>query len=133
MTSYLINSLEDLNQLPGELDLVQAEEAIKATLHLAGWRIDLDKVEVAGWLLAILAAVRPGPKGLSLEIRRALLGWAAASADPEDAAFMDLWRRVVIQLDLDQAAQQLLAITRQRIRDHSLLDLIDQALADLEA
>ncbi|MGD8822910.1 MAG: hypothetical protein PVG63_07390 [Anaerolineales bacterium] len=133
MASYTLNSLEDLDQLPGVLDPAQAEEAIKATLHLAGWRPNLEKVEVAGWLLAILAAVQPGPKALSIEIRRALMGWAAGSADPENFAFMDVWRRVIVQLDLDQAARQLLVDTGQRSQDQALLGLIDQALEELDA
>jgi hypothetical protein len=132
MPSLKLNSLQDLDQLPGELDLARAEEAIKATLHLAGWKTDVEKVEVAGWLLALLAAVRPGPSALSIEMRRALMGWAAGSADPGDLAFMDLWRQVIVQLDLDQAALQLLDDTRQRSQDPAFTSLLDKAQAELE-
>jgi hypothetical protein len=132
MASLKLNSLEDLNQLPASLDPEQAEEAIKATLHLAGWRTDLEKIEVAGWLLAILTATQPGPKSLSIAIRRALMGWAVGSADPDDIPFMELWRQVIVQLDLDQAARQLLEHTRQRGQDPVLAGLIDKALNELE-
>ena len=132
MALLQFNSLGDLEQLPAILDPDQAEEAIKATLHLAGWQADVENVEVAGWLLAILAAIQPGPKALSIEIRRALLGWAAGSADPENLDFMVLWRRVIVQLDLTDAARQLLSLTRQRSRSQALVDLLDQALEELQ-
>jgi hypothetical protein len=133
MTPLRLNSLEDLNRLPGALDPEQAEETIKATLHLAGWQTSLNKVEVAGWLLAILAAVQPDPPALSIEIRRALLGWAAASADPENMGFMELWCQIITQLNLDQASHKLLDDTRQRSREPAFADLIDKAINKLKS
>jgi hypothetical protein len=45
---------------------------------------------------------------------------------------MDLWRQVIVKLDLYHAARQLLDDTRQRSQDPALADVIDQALRELK-
>lgn len=132
MPSFQLNSLNDLDQLPEILDPRTAEEAIKATLHLAGWRRDIERMDVAQRLTAILAATRPASSALSVEIRRAVLGWAAASADPDDLSFMDLWRQVLVLVDFKDGALSLIDSTRSRSRDPKLTRLLDRIQAELD-
>ena len=131
--SLQLQSLEDLISLPTALDPRSAEEAIQATLHLAGWRRDLTKIEIGRALSSILAAVHPGPGKLSVEIRRALLGWAAGSTDPNDLPFMEHWREVILKLDLNQAALQLVESSRARCDDPAYHHLLDRTQRELEA
>lgn len=127
-----LNSLEDLDGLPAALNPVEAEGALQATLHLAGWRSDLDKQDLARSLLALLSVTQPSPKALSMEIRRALLGWAAGSADPSDLEFMELWRQLLTHLDLNQGALELIEGTRPRSQDPAFTALLDRAQQELE-
>lgn len=127
-----IQSLEDLDRLPAALNPDQAEEAIQAALHLAGWRNDLDQQDLVRSLIALLSVTQPSASALSIEIRRALLGWAAGSADPNDLAFMELWRQLLTYLDLNQGALELIESTRPRSLDPAFAALMDRAQNDLE-
>jgi hypothetical protein len=127
-----LKSLDDLDRLPAWLNPAQAEEALQATLHLAGWRDDLNKHDLARSLIALLLCTQPSSSALSIEIRRALLGWAAGSADPADLEFMELWRQMLTHLDLRQGALQLIESTRPRSQDPSFKALLDRAKQELE-
>jgi hypothetical protein len=132
MPPLKLKSLDDLDGLPAWLNPAQAEEALQATLHLAGWRHDLNKQDLARSLIAILLCTQPSSSALSIEIRRALLGWAAGSADPADLEFMELWRQMLTNLDLKQGALQLIASTRPRSQDPAFNAILDRAEQELE-
>jgi hypothetical protein len=132
MSPVQLNTLDDLDQLPAALSPHQAEEALQATLHLAGWRGDLNKHDLARSLIALLKVTQPSPSALSIEIRRALLGWAAGSVDPGDLDFMELWRQLLTYLELDQGALQLIESTRPRSQDPAFNALLDRAQKELE-
>lgn len=121
-----LDSLDELDHLLESLEPSDAEEAIKAALHLAGWRRDLSKQQVGRALVNILSAIQPDPSELSIEVRRALLGWAAGNADPADLAFMELWREVLLRLNLVEGALKLVESSRARSQNPAYIDLLDR-------